>query len=159
MIRGCACQPISVPCCHAAYPAGDPGSYEVIHLGGEAAAIVPLGELRQLQAVQRHASPELLEEAEVEATLAAHREWVTAGRPGPSRMKSDGWAASSTRLRHASLGRLAMRASQAHVPTCRAKITVKGASRRDGARATPDTDLPRQDLGTYREDGPNSTSP
>jgi hypothetical protein len=65
-----------------AYPASDPGSYEVIHLGGEAAAIVPLGDLRQLQAVQRHASPELLEEAEVEATLAAHREWVAAGRPG-----------------------------------------------------------------------------
>jgi hypothetical protein len=66
----------------AAYPASDPGSYEVIHLGGEAAAIVPLGELRQLQAVQRHASPELLEEAEVEATLAEHRERVAAGRPG-----------------------------------------------------------------------------
>jgi hypothetical protein len=65
-----------------AYPASDPGSYEVIHLGGEAAAIVPLGDLRQLQAVQRHASPELLEEADVEATLAAHREWVAAGRPG-----------------------------------------------------------------------------
>ena len=65
-----------------AYPAGEPGSYEVIHLGGEAAAMVPLGDLRHLQAVQRHASPELLEEAEVEATLAAHREWMAAGRPG-----------------------------------------------------------------------------
>lgn len=65
-----------------AYSASDPGSYEVIHLGGEAAAIVPLRDLRQFQAVQRHASPELLEEADVEATLAAHREWVAAGRPG-----------------------------------------------------------------------------
>jgi hypothetical protein len=64
------------------YPGSDPGSYEVIHLGGEAAAIVPLGDLRQLQAMQRHAPPELLEEADVEATLAAHREWVAAGRPG-----------------------------------------------------------------------------
>jgi len=62
----------------------DPGPYEMVHLGGEAAAIVPLGELRQLQAVQRHASPELLEEADVEATLAAHREWV-ARRRSPSR--------------------------------------------------------------------------
>jgi hypothetical protein len=53
-----------------------------IHLGGEAAAIVPLGDLRQLQAVQRHSSPELLEKADVEATLAAYREWVAAGRPG-----------------------------------------------------------------------------
>ena len=66
-------------------PAGhpDPGEpYEVIHLGGEAAAIVPLAELRRLRAVERHASPEALEEAEVEATLAAHDEWVAAGCPG-----------------------------------------------------------------------------
>ena len=65
-----------------ASPAGDPGPYEVIHLGGEAAAIVPLGDLRQLQAVQKHAPPELVEEVEIEATLSAHREWVAAGRPG-----------------------------------------------------------------------------
>jgi hypothetical protein len=56
--------------------------YEVIHLGGEAAAIVPLAELRRLRAVERHASPEALEKAEIEATLAAHDEWVAAGRPG-----------------------------------------------------------------------------
>ena len=56
--------------------------YEVIHLGGEAAAIVPLAELRRLRAVERHASPEALEEAEIEATLTAHDEWVAAGRPG-----------------------------------------------------------------------------
>jgi len=61
----------------------DPGEpYEVIHLGGQAAAIVPLSELRRLQAVARRAPAEILEEAEIEATLAAHREWVTAGRPG-----------------------------------------------------------------------------
>lgn len=65
-----------------AQPDGDLSSYEVIHLGGEAAAIVPLSELRRLQAVQRHASAELLEDAEVEATLSAHRDWVAAGRPG-----------------------------------------------------------------------------
>jgi len=56
--------------------------YEIIHLGGEAAAIVPLAELRRLRAVERHASPEALEEAEIEATLAAHDEWVAAGCPG-----------------------------------------------------------------------------
>jgi hypothetical protein len=65
-----------------AQPTGDPGRYEVIHLGGEAAAIVPLSDLRLLQAVRRRASAEVLEQAEVEAALAAHREWVTAGRPG-----------------------------------------------------------------------------
>ena len=35
-----------------------PEPYEVIHLGGEAAAIVPLAELRRLRAAERHASPE-----------------------------------------------------------------------------------------------------
>ena len=56
--------------------------YEVIHLGGEAAAIVPLFDLRRLRAVERRASAEVLEEAEIEATLAAHQEWVAVGRPG-----------------------------------------------------------------------------
>jgi hypothetical protein len=56
--------------------------YQVIRLGGETAVIVPLAELRRLQAVERHASPEALEEAEIEATLGAHDEWVAAGRPG-----------------------------------------------------------------------------
>lgn len=41
--------------------------YEVIRLGGQAAAIVPLAELRRLQAVERHASPEVLQKAEIEA--------------------------------------------------------------------------------------------
>ncbi len=58
------------------------GAYEVIHLGGEAAAIVPLPELRRLQAVERRAPAELREEAEIEATMAAYRDWAAAGRPG-----------------------------------------------------------------------------
>jgi hypothetical protein len=68
-----------------AQPAGRPDPvepFEVIHLGGEAAAIVPVAELRRLRAVERHASPEALEEAEIEATLAAHDEWLAAGCPG-----------------------------------------------------------------------------
>jgi len=56
--------------------------YEVIHPGGGAAVIVPVAELWRLRAVERHASPEVLEEAEIEATLAAHDEWVAAGCPG-----------------------------------------------------------------------------
>jgi hypothetical protein len=43
-----------------AQPASHPDPdepYEVIHLGGEAAAIVPLPELRWLRAVERRASP------------------------------------------------------------------------------------------------------
>jgi hypothetical protein len=53
-----------------------------IELGGEQAAIVPLADLRRLQAVERHAPAEVVEQAEIEMTLAAHREWVAAGRPG-----------------------------------------------------------------------------
>ena len=60
----------------------DSGPYEVIHLGGETAAIVPLGELRRLQALERHASPELLEEAEMEAAFTEYRTWAAEGRPG-----------------------------------------------------------------------------
>lgn len=64
----------------ASTPAAEP--YEVIHLGGEAAAVVPLTELQRLRAVERHAPAEIVEAADVEATLAGHREWVAAGRPG-----------------------------------------------------------------------------
>jgi len=56
--------------------------YEVIHLGGQEAAIVPISDLRRMQAVERLAPAEVVEAAEIQATLAAHREWVAAGRPG-----------------------------------------------------------------------------
>lgn len=44
--------------------------------------IVPLPDLRRLRAVERRASAEVLEEAEIETTLASHRAWVAADRPG-----------------------------------------------------------------------------
>jgi hypothetical protein len=69
----------------SAQPADCPADeepFEVIHLGGEAAAIVPLAELRRLRAIERHASPQIIEEAEAEAVIAEYREWVAAGRPG-----------------------------------------------------------------------------
>ena len=53
--------------------------YEVIHLGGAAAAIVPLDELRMLQELKRAASVEALEEAEDLAALAASRDREAAG--------------------------------------------------------------------------------
>jgi hypothetical protein len=55
---------------------------EVIQVRGEAAVAVPVAEYRRLRALERIASPQELEDAEIEATLAAHREWVAAGRPG-----------------------------------------------------------------------------
>jgi hypothetical protein len=66
----------------SAQPADSAEPYEVIHLGGEAAAIVPVAELRRLRAVERHASAEVLEDAEIEATLTGHDAWVREGRPG-----------------------------------------------------------------------------
>jgi hypothetical protein len=56
--------------------------YQVIRLGGQEAAIVPLADLRRMQAVERRVPAEVVESADIETTLAAHREWVAAGRPG-----------------------------------------------------------------------------
>jgi hypothetical protein len=66
----------------SAQPTDSTEPYEVIHLGGEAAAIVPLADLRRLRAVERHATAQAREDAEIEATLAGHDDWVRAGRPG-----------------------------------------------------------------------------
>jgi hypothetical protein len=66
----------------SAQPTDSTGPYEVIHLGGEAAAIVPLADLRRLRAVERNATAQAREDAEIEATLAGHDEWARSGRPG-----------------------------------------------------------------------------
>jgi antitoxin (DNA-binding transcriptional repressor) of toxin-antitoxin stability system len=73
MVAGMTAQPLTPD-------QGEP--YQVIQLGGQAAAIVPLADLRRLQALERLAPAEVVESAEIETTLAAHREWVEAGRPG-----------------------------------------------------------------------------
>ena len=59
-----------------------PDQHDVIHLGGEAAVVVPMDEYRRLRALERRASAEDLEAAEADAVLQTHREWVAAGRPG-----------------------------------------------------------------------------
>jgi len=56
--------------------------YQVIELGGESAAIVPLSELRRLQALERLASAEAIDEAEIEAATTGYDQWVAAGCPG-----------------------------------------------------------------------------
>jgi hypothetical protein len=66
----------------SAQPIDSTEPYEVIHLGGEAAAIVPLADLRRLRAVEQLAPAEVREDAEMEAVLAGHDEWARAGRPG-----------------------------------------------------------------------------
>jgi hypothetical protein len=59
-----------------------PQEYEVIHLGGEAAAVVPLDEFRRLKALEEAATPDALDAAEAAACSAALEEWEAAGRPG-----------------------------------------------------------------------------
>jgi hypothetical protein len=61
-------------------PASD--QHEVIHLGGEAAVVVPMGEYRVLRALARLAAPDDLENARAEAAMQEYREWSAAGRPG-----------------------------------------------------------------------------
>jgi PHD/YefM family antitoxin component YafN of YafNO toxin-antitoxin module len=72
-------------------PAGSPRTgkddvlyrgHDVIHLGGEAAVVVPVDEYRRLQALEELASPQELEDAEAAAALTEYREWSEAGRPG-----------------------------------------------------------------------------
>jgi len=55
-----------------AAPGPDTGSYEVIHLGGQAVVVVPLAEFLRLRALEQAASPAELEDAE---DTAAVLEW------------------------------------------------------------------------------------
>jgi len=56
--------------------------HDIIHLGGEAAVVVPVDEYRRLRALESLASPQELEGAEAAAALYEYREWSAAGRPG-----------------------------------------------------------------------------
>jgi hypothetical protein len=55
---------------------------QVIRVGDQQAVIVSLDELRVLRALQAGASPEAIEEAEIQADIEGHLAWVAAGRPG-----------------------------------------------------------------------------
>jgi len=55
-----------------AEPSPDTGSYEVIHLGGQAAVVVPVADFLRLRALEQAASPQELEDAE---DTAAVLEW------------------------------------------------------------------------------------
>jgi hypothetical protein len=50
----------------------DTGSYEVIHLGGQSAVVVPVADFLRLRALEQAASPQELEDAE---DTAAVLEW------------------------------------------------------------------------------------
>jgi hypothetical protein len=51
----------------------DAGSYEVIHLGGQAAVVVPVSDFLRLRALEQAASAQELEDAEDQAALADWR--------------------------------------------------------------------------------------
>ena len=53
-------------------PGPDTGSYEVIHLGGQAAVVVPVADFLRLRALEKAATPAELEDAE---DTAAVLEW------------------------------------------------------------------------------------
>jgi hypothetical protein len=53
-------------------PGPDTGSYEVIHLGGQAAVVVPVTDFLRLRALERAATPVELEDA---VDTAAVLEW------------------------------------------------------------------------------------
>jgi hypothetical protein len=66
----------------SAQPADYGDQYDLIHLGGETAVVVPVDEYQRLRALERRASAEDLDAAEADAVLQRHRNWVAAGRPG-----------------------------------------------------------------------------
>jgi hypothetical protein len=61
-------------------PGPDTGSYEVIHLGGQAAVVVPFTDFLRLRALERRASAEALEDAEDDAALADWQARAAAGQ-------------------------------------------------------------------------------
>ena len=61
-------------------PGPDTGSYEVIHLGGEAAVVVPVADFLRLRALEQVASPQDLEDAEDTAALSEWRARDAAGQ-------------------------------------------------------------------------------
>ncbi len=50
-------------------PGPDTGSYEVIHLGGQVAVVVPVTDFPRLRVLEQAATPEDLEDADTAAVL------------------------------------------------------------------------------------------
>jgi hypothetical protein len=51
----------------------------IIRLGGETGVVVTLHEYRTLKALRDRATPSELDEAETDAAIAEHEEWIAAG--------------------------------------------------------------------------------
>jgi hypothetical protein len=61
-------------------PGPDTGSYEEIHLGGQAAVVVPVADFLRLRALEQAASPQDLEDAEDTAAVLEWRARDAAGQ-------------------------------------------------------------------------------
>jgi hypothetical protein len=68
--------------CMSAQPGGSEPEHDVIRVGAAEAVVVPIGDYLRLRAIEKHASAEEIEQAEIEAASQAHERWVAAGRPG-----------------------------------------------------------------------------
>jgi hypothetical protein len=60
-------------------PGSDTGSYDVIHLGGQAAVVVPVADFWRLRALEQAATPKELEDAEDAAAVLKWRARDAAG--------------------------------------------------------------------------------
>lgn len=54
----------------------------MIRVGMSEAVVISMGDYLRFRAIERHASADEIEEAEIEASKQAHERWVAAGRPG-----------------------------------------------------------------------------
>jgi len=61
-------------------PRSGHGSYEVIHLGGQAAAVVPVDDFLRLRALERSAAAQELEDAEDTAAILERKARDAAGQ-------------------------------------------------------------------------------
>jgi hypothetical protein len=66
-------------------PSPDTGSYEVIHIGGQAAVVVPVTDFLRLRALEQAAAPHELEDAE---DTAAMLEWQARDAAGQATLVS-----------------------------------------------------------------------
>ena len=61
-------------------PDPDTGSYEVIHLGGQAAVVVPVADYLRLRVLEQAATPQELEDAEDSAAVLEWKARDAAGQ-------------------------------------------------------------------------------
>lgn len=65
-----------------AQPTESQPGHDVIRVGTSEAVVLPMDDYLRLRAVERHASADAIEEAEIEAAAQAHERWIAAGCPG-----------------------------------------------------------------------------